>query len=208
MCSMNPNKFAGFSLVELMVALVIGLIIILGAGQLFLTSSQNFRAAQDLSRTSSDVFFFSDYLVKDFRRASIPIDFLLEQSGGRYSGVDLTFFGDGVQDGWCPPGENMKKKRLVFHEDALFMKVACDDVDAEEFPSLPELDLADLDVSNLSGQGYVVLFRGLSPGGSYFLERTNSYEVEVGVGYNSELGVTRNFVFTAAVRSGIVSEYE
>ena len=41
----------GFSLVELMVALVVGLIIILGAGQLFLTVFQTSRQVETLGET-------------------------------------------------------------------------------------------------------------------------------------------------------------
>lgn len=195
------SRSKGFSLVELMVALVVGLVIILGAAQLYLVNSNNFRSAQDLSQTSADLFFFSDYLVSDLRRASLPIDFLIDQGEGKYAGVDLSFFGDGVQDGWCEGSDLVQKKRLVFHDDALFMKVACTGDD------LPELNLSELDSSNLSGQGYVVLIKGLTSGEGYFSQRGEPYEIEVSLEYNSSAGVPRRFAFTAAVRSGIVALY-
>ncbi|SRR5690554_5680905 len=61
----------GFSLVELLVALVIGLIIILGAGQLFLTGFLNFRQVQLLGDKQSALTFATETLVRDIRRAKI-----------------------------------------------------------------------------------------------------------------------------------------
>lgn len=59
----------GFGLVELMVALVIGLIIILGAGQLFLTVFQTNRQVETLSEKQAAVNFAVDSLLRDIRRA-------------------------------------------------------------------------------------------------------------------------------------------
>ena len=43
------QRQSGFTLVELMVAMAIGTVIILGAGQLFLTTFQTFDKVRDLS---------------------------------------------------------------------------------------------------------------------------------------------------------------
>ena len=59
----------GFSLVELMVALIIGLVIILGAGQLFLTGFINFRQVQLLGEKQSALTYATETLVRDIRRA-------------------------------------------------------------------------------------------------------------------------------------------
>ncbi|WFM70965.1 prepilin-type N-terminal cleavage/methylation domain-containing protein [Halomonas sp. CKK8] len=59
----------GFSLVELMVAMVIGLIIILGAGQLFLTAFQTNRQVETLSEKQAAVNFAVEVLMRDIRRA-------------------------------------------------------------------------------------------------------------------------------------------
>lgn len=61
---------SGFSLVELMVALVIGLLIILGAGQLFLTVFQTNRQVETLSEKQAAVNFAVETLLRDIRRAS------------------------------------------------------------------------------------------------------------------------------------------
>ena len=64
---MKRNR--GFSLVELMVALVIGLIIILGAGQLFLTVFQTNRQVETLSEKQAAINFSIETLLRDIRRA-------------------------------------------------------------------------------------------------------------------------------------------
>lgn len=65
---MNRNE--GFSLVELMVALVIGLLIVLGAGQLFLTVFQTNRQVDALSEKQAAINFAVETLLKDVRRAN------------------------------------------------------------------------------------------------------------------------------------------
>ncbi|MGM0988536.1 MAG: PilW family protein [Pseudomonadota bacterium] len=63
------RRNSGFSLVELMVAMVIGLIIILGAGQLFLTVFQTNRQVDVLSEKQAAVNFAVEALLRDIRRA-------------------------------------------------------------------------------------------------------------------------------------------
>ncbi|MBD3897938.1 prepilin-type N-terminal cleavage/methylation domain-containing protein [Halomonas sp. ML-15] len=64
---MKRNR--GFSLVELMVAMVIGLIIVLGAGQLFLTVFQTNRQVELLSEKQAAVNFAVESILRDVRRA-------------------------------------------------------------------------------------------------------------------------------------------
>src|SRR5690554_3056968 len=54
-----------------MVAMVIGLIIILGAGQLFLTVFQTNRQVETLSEKQAAVNFAVEVLLRDIRRASL-----------------------------------------------------------------------------------------------------------------------------------------
>jgi len=63
------KRSGGFSLVELMVAMVIGLIIILGAGQLFLTVFQTNRQVETLGEKQAAVSFSVEGLLRDIRRA-------------------------------------------------------------------------------------------------------------------------------------------
>lgn len=67
---MRKSPQEGFSLVELMIALAIGLIIVLGAGQLFLTGFQSFKKIEALSIKQSALTFAADVLLRDIRRAN------------------------------------------------------------------------------------------------------------------------------------------
>lgn len=61
----------GFTLVELMVAMAIGTIIILGAGHLFLTTFQTFQQVDEVSRKQETLIFAVSTLSKEGRRGDI-----------------------------------------------------------------------------------------------------------------------------------------
>lgn len=66
---MRYSKCAGFSLVELMIALLIGLVITLGAGQLFSTGLKSFEKVEELADKQAALMFAADVLIRDIRRA-------------------------------------------------------------------------------------------------------------------------------------------
>ncbi|UYG03196.1 prepilin-type N-terminal cleavage/methylation domain-containing protein [Halomonas sp. LR3S48] len=66
----NASSQTGFTLIELMVALVIGLIIILGAGQLFLMGFQTFRQIELMGNKQAALTFATETLIRDIRRAT------------------------------------------------------------------------------------------------------------------------------------------
>lgn len=66
---MPSQRQAGFTLVELMVAMAIGTIIILGAGQLFLTTFQTFQKVDELNRKQEIVIFATSRLVNAYRKS-------------------------------------------------------------------------------------------------------------------------------------------
>lgn len=59
----------GFTLVELMVALAIGAVIILGAGQLFLTTFQTFQNVDKVSRKQENLIFIAQRLTSEIRQS-------------------------------------------------------------------------------------------------------------------------------------------
>lgn len=61
---------SGFSLVELLVAMLIGLIIVLGAGQIFISGLQTFRQSQQISQRMDGLMFAFDSIALDARTAS------------------------------------------------------------------------------------------------------------------------------------------
>ncbi|QNI04138.1 prepilin-type N-terminal cleavage/methylation domain-containing protein [Halomonas sp. SH5A2] len=71
----------GFTLVELMVAMVIGTIIILGAGQLFLTTFQTFQNVDQISRKQENLIFIAQRVTQEIRQSGHDHDnprFILE----------------------------------------------------------------------------------------------------------------------------------
>lgn len=64
----------GFSLVELMVAMVVSLVVILGAGQLFISLSQTSQRIAELSDKQAAISFASNELMREVRRSNSPED--------------------------------------------------------------------------------------------------------------------------------------
>jgi type IV pilus assembly protein PilW len=63
------SNFRGFTLVELMVALVITLILLAGIGQIFLSSKKSFNIQESLSRMQENGRYAIEMLAQDIRRA-------------------------------------------------------------------------------------------------------------------------------------------
>jgi len=99
------KRNGGFSLVELMVAMVIGLIIILGAGQLFLTVFQTNRQVEMLSEKQAAVNFAVETLLRDIRRADQSEDPI--SWDGEVLSLTVSNRGDIALP--CAPGDPVKK---------------------------------------------------------------------------------------------------
>ncbi|MEC8916193.1 MAG: prepilin-type N-terminal cleavage/methylation domain-containing protein [Pseudomonadota bacterium] len=64
-----PARHRGFGLVELLIAMAIGLLIALGAERLFMIGIQNQQATQRLSQRQAVLSYLADSLIGDIRRA-------------------------------------------------------------------------------------------------------------------------------------------
>jgi prepilin-type N-terminal cleavage/methylation domain-containing protein len=71
--AMLLRQQSGFTLVELMVAMVVGTVIILGAGHLFLTTFQTFESVKEISR-KQEVLVFASNAIVDHIRESVAAD--------------------------------------------------------------------------------------------------------------------------------------
>lgn len=80
----------GLTLIELMVALAIGLIIIAAAFQLFLTGSINYNLQKNLSELQDNGNFGLNYLIKDIKLANLDADLAVINDRNKYSGIVLT----------------------------------------------------------------------------------------------------------------------
>jgi prepilin-type N-terminal cleavage/methylation domain-containing protein len=110
---------AGFTLVELMVALVIGLIIVLGAGQLFLMGKQTYDRVVDLSSRQESLRYLTDILSLDIRTAS-GVDL------GDGSAITLEY-GTGMRpdDPHCSGG-GLVSVEYTKSNDEILIEVQCD----------------------------------------------------------------------------------
>lgn len=64
------RRQSGFTLIELMIALVLGLLVVLGASQLFLTSSQSFRSIESINKRQEVVSYIANVIGYEMRIAS------------------------------------------------------------------------------------------------------------------------------------------
>jgi len=65
----RPEIESGFSLVELMISLVLGLILTLGVTQIYLSSSDTYRLTDGLARIQENARFASEFLGREIREA-------------------------------------------------------------------------------------------------------------------------------------------
>lgn len=68
----NPNRPTleqGFTLVELMIAMVLGLLVIAGVGSLYVSNKQTYTTSEDLSEYQENVRYIFEMMTKDIRQA-------------------------------------------------------------------------------------------------------------------------------------------
>jgi type IV pilus assembly protein PilW len=68
-CASNPRDSAGFTLVELMVAVTIGLMILAAVSQIFATSRSAYKLDEGLARVQENGRFAMDFLTRELREA-------------------------------------------------------------------------------------------------------------------------------------------
>lgn len=80
----------GFTLIELMVSLVIGLVIVAAAMQLFLSGSINYSLQKNLSELQDNGNFGLNFIIKDIKLANLDADLAVINDRNKYSGIVLT----------------------------------------------------------------------------------------------------------------------
>lgn len=77
MCTSLPSSGSsqrGFNLVELMVAMLLGLVLVGGAGKIFLSNTQAFRLQENVSGMQESSRLAMEMLLADLRRAGLDMD--------------------------------------------------------------------------------------------------------------------------------------
>ncbi len=93
------NKQQGMTLIEIMVALILGLFLIAGVLQIFLGAKQSNRMLDNLSRMQENGRFAMDFISRDIREAGFEIC-ITRQIAGALAGINNdTTGGNDIKDG-------------------------------------------------------------------------------------------------------------
>lgn len=148
----SRRRASGFSLVELMVALLIGLIISLGAAQLFITSKRTYDQMSDLAQRQENLRALVDFVSLDVRTASrvvtasgsqLTLDYLADPSSPSSSVRPGPDDPDDPIEPYCPSDDDLEVVEYTHDEDAneLRVRVVCtDDSSADAAPLISGVD--------------------------------------------------------------------
>jgi len=114
----------GLTLVELMIAMVIGLILIAGVIQIFLSSQQAYRTQESMSRIQESGRFALEILARDIRQSGfkggcgqdVNVNILLNQNHPDYDAT-LLDLNDGGLRGWDNNAGPYKERMKGYKED-------------------------------------------------------------------------------------------
>lgn len=101
---MNPRNMAGLSLIELMIALLLGVILTLGATQVYLGTSQTYQLTDAIAHAQENIRFASSMIQRDVRGAGGLA--CLQNEGDvtvKLQGARVVPIGDGIL-GWEAAG--------------------------------------------------------------------------------------------------------
>ncbi|SFI10105.1 PilW family protein [Modicisalibacter xianhensis] len=174
----------GFTLIELMIAMVIGLVILLGASQVFLASRQTFERVDQLNDRQEILRFLADSVSLDIRTADNNM--AVTNTG---STLILRYGESRSEDPYCSGG-NLERVdyQFVVETSTLSLTTHCSGVDPIEEPLVSNLDLVSFTSGNVNGSvAYIdisVRFSAL----------------------DSEATTGREVMFRAASRSAIIAQ--
>lgn len=143
----------GFSLIELLVALVLGLVLLTGSGRLFLATNKTRVLQDELSRIQENVRLAVDQLAKDIRTVSFtscPANTSLANnlSAGTESREWMAHFDKGILG--FSAGSEAKK----IDSDALSQAIVVHSIDSEESISVAGHDLSTATATLARGHDY------------------------------------------------------
>ncbi|TDX24208.1 prepilin-type N-terminal cleavage/methylation domain-containing protein [Modicisalibacter xianhensis] len=174
----------GFTLIELMIAMVIGLIILLGASQIFLASQQSFERVEQLNDRQEVLRFLADSVSLDVRTADSNME--VTNAG---STLTLLYGESRSEDPYCPGG-NLERVdyQFVVETSTLSLTTHCSGIDPIKEPLVSNLELVSFTSGNVNGSvTYIDIFVRFSE-------------------LDSEATTGREVVFRAASRSAIIAQ--
>ncbi|GHB11751.1 PilW family protein [Modicisalibacter luteus] len=173
----------GFTLVELMIAMVIGLIIVLGSSQIFSANRQSFDRVEQLNDRQEKLRFLVDAVSLDVRTADSSMEIL--NAGSK---LTLHYSGNRTSDPYCSGGV-LEKLDYVFNVETSTLSLTsyCIGVSPVEEPLISDLDL-------------VRFSEGVINGILTFVDVTVHFPA-----FDSEASAGREVTFRAANRSAVIA---
>ncbi|GKW49372.1 PilW family protein [Halomonas sp. NCCP-2165] len=145
----------GFTLVELMVALVIGLLIVFGASQLFVTSKMSFNRMESLAERQESLRYFVDVVSLDIRSSGVETI-----SDDNLNELELGYT-TRTEDPYCVSGGDLVKVKYSYLDGDVLIDYDCGSgwVGAQPIVS----GLEDADFVHVESDDYVQVFLRFSP---------------------------------------------
>ncbi|MEQ1557371.1 MAG: PilW family protein [Methyloglobulus sp.] len=128
---------AGYTLIELMLAMLLGIFLITGLVQIFISSKQSYRMQESLSRLQESGRFALDFIERDLRMAgfrgcaskskTMPVNALVNKTAYIYNFSTVIQGYNNVGANWADPDGTGITKPLVGGNDVLTIRRAGDD---------------------------------------------------------------------------------
>lgn len=175
----NNNTQNGFSLIELLIGLVLGVFIIGGVVAVFLGSSESFRTNEALSRVQENGRFALDLIAQDLRNVGYK-GACYEDLVSVLNTADADFEADAFDlnspiVGWTDDGSEFFATNLngyVNNTDILLIKHAAESANAQLTSDVGQSDTSISVDNSVSGESIVILSNGL--GCNMFQNTTSS----------------------------------
>ena len=126
-----PHRTAGFSLIELMVAIVVGLILLGGVVTLMANSKKGYNMQNDVARIQENARFAMEFIQRDLRMAGYfgcmdDVENVWNHVNGGTNNLFSTEFGiEGVEQGgtaWQPSGSTDNVSSILAGTDAIAVR--------------------------------------------------------------------------------------
>lgn len=179
---LNWNRQAGLTLVELMIALVLGLIIVAGVIQLFLSSKQAYRLQESMSQVQETGRYALEVMSRDIRQAGykggcgrdVPLNIILDETEDSYD--ELVFDLNRPLVGWDDTAGDLADQldSYVPGTDVLIVKHAASDAGVTASGNTPA-NAANINLAHASGipQGTLIVI-GDAEGCDLFQNASNA----------------------------------
>lgn len=159
--SRQPERTRGFTLVELMVAMTIGLIILAAVSTLFVSSKQTYATQDRLARLQENARFAMQFLIKDLRLTGYygcisditedSINSTLNSSTDFFYNAQIPLEGlNNTSGAWYPSGSTAMPSGIIARTDAVAIRMGEAGNDTYLNQEMPNVS-AVLKVNNVQG---------------------------------------------------------